>query len=178
MRKAVLVLALVAVAFALLGPFRDTLLEEPYGWAREQFVDPVEIHPPRASGPALRGHPPAHAIDTQTGTFWATPGAPLQKAMLVQLAEPTDLRKVGFRLGSGEDFTRFARPRALGIRFLDDRGRLVERRVQGLRDTSELQVFDVDVDGVSRVRVRVLRVYPGQKRREAAIAKVALWKRG
>ena len=177
-RKVVIALAIVAAAVAVLGPFRKKLVERPYTWAREQFVDPVEIHPPRASGPSLPGHPPRLAIDTSTATFWAPPGAPRRKAITVRLDGATDLRKVGFRLGSADDFTRFSRPRVVRVRFLDGDGRVVEQRFLRLRDTPDRQVFDLEGDDVTRVRVSIVSVYPGQKRPEAAIAKIALWKRG
>jgi len=138
----------------------------------------VEIHPPRASGQSLAGHPARHAIDTSTATFWAPPGAPRQKTITVRLNEETDLRKVGFRLGSAGDFTRFSRPRVVRLRFFDSGGRLVRQRFRRLRDTPDRQVYDIEANDVSRVQVMIVSVYPGQKRPQAAIAKIALWRRG
>jgi hypothetical protein len=175
--KVVVGLAIVAAAIAVIGPWRESLLDRPYNWARDQFVDPVEIHPPRATGQGLPGHPAGHAIDTSTATFWAPPGAPRRKAIIVRLDGATDLRKIGFRLGS-DDFTRFSRPRVVSVRYANGDGKVVSRRFLRLRDTPDRQVFDLEGNGVTRVRVAIVSVYPGQDRREAAIAKIALWKRG
>jgi hypothetical protein len=171
MNKAVLVGAVVVIGLAAV------LLKGAVGG--KATFEPVNPTGAEASSQQA-DHPPAHAIDTGSNTFWTegTNGDGAGQSITVQFAEPFKLGKVGIFPGrAGEEFLAQPRPKDVHIELLDGTGTSVGGKDATLDDKAELQLIDVSGDGVAAIRIEIKSIYPGQSGDDASITDLQFFTR-
>lgn len=162
------VLTVLGLGLGVAGPWRGSVtarLGDGYQWAKELFFPSLEqVHPVAAEATsALDAHPAELAIDGANNRAWTegAEGDGVGEQVVLTLAEPVDLAKIGFLPGASskpEEFLAQPRPKDLHMVFSD--GSATDVR---LEDSAEFQAFDVDAKAVTQVTVQIVSVYPSFK---------------
>jgi hypothetical protein len=136
--------------------------------------------PVSASGAAAstsqQGHEPAAAIDQNVLTWWSEgrDGRGRGETLTVRFDRPVDVDMVSVTNGAADEKYPF-QPRVRGLRITlrGPDGVVAERRVL-LADKRARQDVEVSGDGVTRVSLRILSTYAGQRGTAASVAEVAV----
>lgn len=180
--KLALPLALLSIVGFGLGPVRAAVTGQVFGlYHHTKGVVAPRYVPVSASGAtatsAQRTHDASMAIDQNTLTWWAEgrAGRGRGQRLTVRFDRPVDLARLTVYDGAAEAQYPF-QPRVRGLRVTlrGPDGVLDERRVM-LADVRKRQEIDVDGHGVTRVTLRILSTYAGQKGTAASLAEVGFF---
>jgi hypothetical protein len=177
--KAALPLAVLSLVGFGIAPLRAHVTGAMFGAYHRVRVqvapDYVPVLPSGASASsALRGHGAAAAVDANLLTWWSegARGRGHGQRLVVRFDRPTDLDRMTFHNGAaGAAYPFQPRLRAVRVTLIGAGGVLQERRVP-LADNDAKQVVAVSGRGVTRVVVRVLTTYAGQRSAAASLAEV------
>lgn len=126
----------------------------------------------QATGPALKGHPAQHAVDGFSNTYWAAAiDGSTKPAIEATFSPATAVDKILVTSGASDDFEAYARPRTIRVELLGADGDAVATKIE-LKDTKDLQAFDLSGRQVARIRLTVLDVYASAKRPAVAITEI------
>ncbi len=180
------IVVLVVLSFS--GPWHNALhnREERYYHDVIGAVHPnyTAVHPLSAAATSsARGHPPGFAIDGAVNTSWQTNGAnPLGQSLLIRLASPTNLDKIGFLNGDQDTpqaYLTEPRPELIHMTFLSKPtpGHTTKPYSKSvtLKDTASFQTFTLDAKDVSSITITIGSVYESNQGTHAAIAEVELF---
>ncbi len=123
---------------------------------------------------SLNGHGPDAAIDQNLLTWWSE-GGPTRghgEVLVVRFDRPEDLARITVHNGAAEASYPFQpRVRSVRITLFGARGVVQESRAL-LADTRGRQTLSVSGHAVTRVELRIVSTYAGQKGRAASLSEV------
>ena len=175
-------LALLSLVGFGIAPLRAAVTAKGFAlWHDIRGVVAPRFVPVSASGATatsgLARHDASMAIDQNTLTWWAegAPGRGRGERLVVRVDRPVDLARVTVHNGAAEALFPFQpRARSLRVTLRGPDGVVDERRVL-LPDKRGLQEVPVDGSGVTRVTLRILSTYAGQKGSAASLAEVGFF---
>jgi hypothetical protein len=171
--------AMLSLAGLGIAPVRAAVTDKGFDLYRQvrSVVAPRYV-PVSASGAtatsAQRGHDASMAIDQNTLTWWAEdrPVRARGERLTVRFDRPVDLSRVTVHNGAaGAAFPFRPRVRGLRVTLRGPDGILDQRRVV-LADRRGMQVVEVAGSDVTRLTLRILSTYAGQKSSAASVAEV------
>jgi hypothetical protein len=180
--RAALPLALLSLVGFGIAPVRAAVTTKGFqAWDKVSEIVAPRYVPVSASGAratsAQDGHDASMAIDQNVLTWWAEgrDGRGRGERLTVRFDRPVDLSRVTVRVGAAEEAFPF-QPRVRGLR-VTMRGAdgVIDERRATLADKRGLQEVEVDAAGVTRVTLRILSTYAGQKGTAASIAEVGFY---
>jgi hypothetical protein len=127
----------------------------------------------QATGPAAKGHPAQSAFDGFNNTYWAAPttgGA--STAISAAFSPATDISKILVTSGAVPDFQGSPRPHNISVELRNAAGVVVAAKDLELKDTKDLQTFDVAATGVTTFQLTVKSVYASSGGTNVAITEV------
>ena len=182
--KLALPLAILSLVGFGIAPIRAYVTEKGFGLYHgvSRVVAPRYV-PVSASGAtatsAQKQHDASMAIDQNTLTWWAEgkAGRGRGEKLTVRFDLPVDLSRLTIHDGAAEEAFPF-QPRVRGLRVTlrGPDGVIDERRVV-LADVRKMQEVEVDGQGVTRVTLRILSTYAGQKGTAASLAEVGFFEK-
>jgi len=180
--KMALPLAILSLVGFGIAPIRAAVTEKAFGLyhGASRVVAPRYV-PVSASGAtatsAQAKHDASMAIDQNTLTWWAEgrAGRGRGERLTVRFDRPVDLARLTVHDGAAEEAFPFQpRVRSLRVTLRGPDGVIDERRVT-LADVRKLQEIEVDGHGVTRVTLKILSTYAGQKGTAASLAEVGFF---
>jgi hypothetical protein len=181
----IIVLAiLVVVVLAFVGPWRHTI----HNRASRYYHDVINVvhpsynpvHPVSARATSSApGHPAAFAIDGASNTSWQTGGKTTGKgqALVISLAGPTNIDKVGFLNGDSDSqgaYLTELRPTVVHMYF---GGAHPYEKNFTLKDSASFQSFTLKAKSATSIILTIESVYPSVQGKHTALAEVELFKK-
>jgi hypothetical protein len=123
-------------------------------------------------------HEASFAVDRRKDTYWAAPAGTSETTwptLTITLGQAADVDKIGFTARAAADpqaFRALPRPHDVHVDFFDGRGTDLQ-----LRDVPDFQPLDVEGHQVTRVRIQIRSVWPGQTATTVALAEVEFFER-
>jgi hypothetical protein len=155
---AVIVLALLIFVG---GPFHSSLHRRVMGWYHDINPKYTQVHAvtARASTSAI-GHPPRQVIDGAVNTCWQSAKAGAGQLIILHLASPTNVGKIGFLSGDQDSSSTFlTQPRPKSIEVVLN-GSKPERKTITLKDQEAFQSFSFGSKGTTVINFEIKSLFP------------------
>ncbi len=166
----VLLIGTVAPVKNPIGEWRKDVV----AWVKDRIDPQYEPVRPDSATATSAARAAENAIDGLRNTSWAAEGGDgVGQVLVLRLARPTDLDRLGITSGASEgaeDFAANPRPERVRLLFSDGSSKDIT-----LKDTADFQTFTIDAAGTTEVRMQIVSAYPGTGPGHLAIAEVELF---
>jgi hypothetical protein len=155
----------VFVVLAVAGPGKKHIRHDLSAWYHDvanvvhTTYNPVHPTSARATS-AATGHPASNLIDDLSNTSWQAKDAGVGQLVIIGLAGPTNLNKIGFLIGDTDTpqaYVTEPRPHVIYVVF---NGTKPYAKTITLKDTDSFQTFTVDALKATALSIKIESVYP------------------